>query len=186
MGFNFVETVLSDGLCLISDGKGGDCLWANVFQLSAFCFFAWKNQKHQHNRHYHRCARTAEGKAGVACVSRGVPLARAHCLKFYTRVRGYATHPAYDYTNLETNAEGDCGTQAAACLFSQNSKSSLHFPIPKVRAAFVPCGVFRRPKILFRLLNINQAFQHAVQSAVHGNLVDFLGNFFQCFQFFQT
>lgn len=71
MGFNFVETVLSDGLCLISDGKGGDCLWANVFQLSAFCFFAWKNQKHQHNRHYHRCARTAEGKASVACVSRG-------------------------------------------------------------------------------------------------------------------
>ena len=40
VGFNFVETVLSDGLCLISDGKGGDCLWANVFQLSAFCFFA--------------------------------------------------------------------------------------------------------------------------------------------------
>ena len=35
-GFNFVETVLSDGLCLISNGKGGDCLWANVFQLSAF------------------------------------------------------------------------------------------------------------------------------------------------------
>ena len=35
MGFDFVETMLSDG-------KGGDCLWANVFQLSAFCFFAWK------------------------------------------------------------------------------------------------------------------------------------------------
>ena len=55
VGFNFVETMLSDGLCLISDGKGGDCLWANVFQLSAFCFFAWKNQKHLHNRHYHTC-----------------------------------------------------------------------------------------------------------------------------------
>lgn len=141
MGFNFVETVLSDGLCLISDGKGGDCLWANVFQLSAFCFFAWKNQKHQHNRHYHRCARTAEGKAGVACVSRGVPLARAHCLKFYTRVRGYATHPAYDYTNLETNAEGDCGTRAAACLFSQNSKKQPALSNPQSAGCF--CTVRR-------------------------------------------
>ena len=94
VGFNFVETVLSDGLCLISDGKGGDCLRANVFQLSAFCFFAWKPKASAQSalsylRHHEdvacrqpisattigqafsRCARTAEGKAGVACVSRG-------------------------------------------------------------------------------------------------------------------
>lgn len=116
-----------------------------------------------------------------------MPLARARYLKFCTRVRGYATHSAYDYTNFETDAEGTAvRTRRFVYLLPQAQKSSLHFQIAKVQAAFVPCGVFRRPKILFRLLNINQAFQHAVQSAVHGNLVDFLGNFFQCFQFFQT
>ena len=112
-------------------------------------------------------------------------MASAHCLKFYTRVRGYATHSVYDYTNFETNAEGTAVRARQLVYFPKTQKSSLHFPIPKVQAAFVPCGVFRRPKILFRLLNINQAFQHAVQSTVHGNLVNFLGNFFQCFQFFQ-
>ena len=94
VGFNFVETVLSDGLCLISDGKGGDCLRANVFQLSAFCFFAQKLKSSAQSalsylRHHEDvacrqpisattigqafcgCARTAEGKASVACVSRG-------------------------------------------------------------------------------------------------------------------
>ena len=77
-------------------------------------------------------------------------------------------------------------TRRFVYLLPQAQKSSLHFQISKVRAAFVPCGVFRRPKILFRLLNINQAFQHAVQSAVYRNLVDFLGNFFQCLQFFHA
>ena len=94
VGFNFAETMLLDGLCLISDGKGGDCLWANVFQLSAFCFFAWKPKASAQSalsylRHHEdvacrqpisattigqafcRCARPAEGKASVACVSRG-------------------------------------------------------------------------------------------------------------------
>lgn len=90
VGFNFVGTVLSDGLCLISDGKGGDCF----FQLSAFCFFAQKLKSSAQSalsylRHHEdvacrqpisattigqafcRCARPAEGKARVACVSRG-------------------------------------------------------------------------------------------------------------------
>ena len=91
-----------------------------------------------------------------------MPLARARYLKFYTRVRGYATHSAYDYTNFETNAEETAVRTRQLVYFPKTQKSSLHFPIPKVRAAFVPCGVFRRPKILFRLLNINQALQHAV------------------------
>ena len=82
VGFNFVETVLSDGLCLISDGKGGDCLWANVFQLSAQSALSYL--RHHEDvacrqpisattigQAYCRCARPAEGKASVACVSRG-------------------------------------------------------------------------------------------------------------------
>ena len=76
-----------------------------------------------------------------------MPLARARCLKFYTRVRGYATHPAYDYTNFETNAEGDCGTHAAVCLSSsQSSKKQPALPNFQVQAAFLPCGVFRAAK----------------------------------------
>ena len=170
VGFDFVETMLSDGLCLISDGKGGDCLWANVFQLSAFYFFSQKPKASAQSalsylRHHEdvacrqpisattigqafcRCARTAEGKA---CVSRGVPLARARYLKFYTRVRGYATHPVYDYTNFETNAEGDCGTYAAVCLSSSpSSKKQPALRFLKVQAAFLWCGVFGYQELYF-------------------------------------
>ena len=65
----------------------------------------------------------------------------ARCLKFCTRVRGYATHPVYDYTNFETNAEGDCGMHAAACLFSQNSKKQPALSNPKSAGCF--CTVRR-------------------------------------------
>ena len=69
-------------------------------------------------------------------------LASARCLKFCTRVRGYATHPAYDYTNFETNAEGDCGTHAAVCLSS--SPSSKKQPaLPNRQSAGCFCTVRR-------------------------------------------